>query len=188
MVVEVLQALILFRSYIEYSSQFYACLLDYEFFQKYTQSEIVEEEYKKLWFNSLKPEKVLSKIRGMHAEINKLLKKKEIDYSGTAIYRRHFKPFDSSLREFLYNSLSGLAHGGYPAIIKNDEIHLYSLVFLCSSYLVESQAVLDELASVYFNYTPKELFDKWITVEIYLKSIEPKASLYVGNKVHIKYI
>ena len=42
-----LQALILFRSYIEYSSQFYACLLDYEFFQKYTQSEIVEEEYKK---------------------------------------------------------------------------------------------------------------------------------------------
>ena len=177
-----LQALILFRSYIEYSSQFYACLLDYEFFQKYTENEMLDEEYKKLWFNSLRPEKVLSKIKGMHAEINRLLKKKEIVYNSNAIYRRWFKPFDSDLRGFLYNSISGLSHGSYPALAQNDESKLYSLVFLCSVYLVESQVVIDEITSVYFRYSPKALFNKWITVEIYLKSREAKASLYVGNK------
>jgi hypothetical protein len=177
-----LQALILFRSYIEYSSQFYACLLDYEFFQKYTESEILDEDYKQLWFKSLRPEKVLSKIRGMHAEIGKLFKEKKITYSNNALYRMQFKPFDSELRGILYDSLSGLAHGSYPAIIKN-EASLYSLVFLCSVYLVESQVVIDELASVYFNYSPNELFHKWVTVEIYLKSRQPKVSLFVGDRV-----
>jgi len=179
-----LQALILFRSYIEYSSQFYACLLDYDFFQKYTENEMLDEQYQKLWFNSLRPEKVLSKIRDMHAEINTLLKKKEIVYSSNALYRRWFKPFDSDLRGFLYNSLSGLAHGSYRTIIENDETKLYALVFLCSCYIVESQVVIDEISSVYFRYSLKELFTKWVTVEIYLKSREPKTILYVRNEKH----
>lgn len=176
-----LQALILFRSYIEYSSQFYASLLDYEFFQKYTGSDMVEEQYKQLWFSNLKPAKVLSKIKAMHAEIYKLLKEKKIDYGSSAVYRRMFKPFDSNLRGILYSSLSGLAHGSYPALIENDETKLYALVFLCSAYLVESQVVIDEISSVYFQYSLDELFNKWITVEIYLKSREPKAVLYLSN-------
>ena len=176
-----LQALILFRSYIEYSSQFYASLLDYDFFQKYTTSELLNEEYKKLWFKSLKPEKVLSTIKCMHLEMNKLLKEKKINYSETIIYSRMFKPFDSHLREFLYNELSGLAHGSYPTLIKNDDTKLYSLVWLCSAYLVESEAVIDELTSVYFKYSLEELFNKWITRAIYLKSKEPKALLFINS-------
>lgn len=180
-----LQALILFRSYIEYSSQFYACLLDYEFFQKYTSNEL-PEEYKQLWFSTLKPGKVLAKIKSMHSEIYQLLQEKKIDYGKDAVYRRRFRPFDSELRGFLYSSLSGLAHGSYAEIIRNeiikdDSTKLYSLVWLCSAYLIESHIVINEIASVYTTYTPKELFSKWVTVEIYLKSREPKAMLYVQN-------
>lgn len=177
-----LQAVILFRSYIEYSSQFYAALLDYEFFQKYTGSELLEEEYKKLWFSTLKPAKVLAKIKAMHAEIDQLLQEKKIYYNNKMVYSRQFKPFDSFLRGFLYTTLSGLAHGSYPMLIKEDETKLYSLVWLCSVYLIESQVVIDELTSVYFQYTPKELFTKWITVEIYLKSMEKQAMLYVNKE------
>lgn len=98
------------------------------------------------------------------------------------VYSRQFKPFDSFLRGFLYTTLSGLAHGSYPMLIKEDETKLYSLVWLCSVYLIESQVVIDELTSVYFQYTPKELFTKWITVEIYLKSMEKQAMLYVNKE------
>jgi hypothetical protein len=174
-----LQALIIFRSYIEYSSQFYASLLDYDFFHKYTGSDLLEEEYKQLWFSALKPAKVLSKIKGIHTELNQLLKEKKISYANNALYRRFFKPFDSDLRGILYSRLSGLTHGSYPSLINNDETKLYALIFLCSAYLVESQVVIDELTSVYFAYSPKELFKKWITVEIYLKSREPKVVLSV---------
>jgi len=174
-----LQALILFRSYIEYSSQFYAALLDYDFFRKYTGSELLEEEYKKLWFNTLKPAKVLSQIKAMHAEIDQLLKENKIYFGKNMCYSRIFRPFDSYLRGKLYTDLSALAHGSYPALIKEDETKLYALVWLCSVYLVQSQVVIDELTSVYFQYSTKELFTKWITVEIYLKSVSPQAMLFM---------
>jgi hypothetical protein len=117
----------------------------------------------------------LAQIKSIHAEINQLLKEKRIEYKGTAVYRRMFKSFDSNLRGKLYGDLSALAHGSYRALIENDDTKLYALVFLCSAYLVESQAVIDEISSVYYNYTPKELFTKWVTLDIYLKSREPKA-------------
>lgn len=176
-----LQALILFRSYIEYSSQLYASLLDYEFFKKYTGSGMMEEEYKKLWFSSLKPAKVLATIKTMHSEINSLLKEKKIDYAGNAVYRRIFHPFDSEMRGYLYGTLSGLAHGSHSYVTKHDDVKLYALVWLCTTYLVESQVVIDELTSVYFNYTPKELFNKWITVEVYMKSREPKTEIFLAD-------
>lgn len=169
-----LQALILFRSYIEYSSQLYASLLDYDFFKKYANNEALDEEYKRLWFNSLKPAKVLSQIRNIHIEINQLLQKGEIEYGKNAIYRRIFQPFDSNLRGILYSTLSSLAHGSYPSLVKHDEVKLYALVWHCSSYLVESQSVIDEISSVYFKYTPKELLHKWVTIEIYMKAKESK--------------
>jgi len=172
-----LHALIIFRSYIEYSSQLYACLLDYDFFRKYTENDVLDEEYKKTWFNSLRPEKVLSKIKGIHAEIDKLLKEKKIHYGSMMIYSQRFRPFDSELRGFLYKEISGLAHGSYPALTENDNLKLYSLIFLCSIYLIESQAVIDEVSSVYFNYSSRELFKKWVTIEIYLKSREPNTTL-----------
>lgn len=174
-----LQALILFRSYIEYSSQFYASLLDYEFFQKYTGKELLEEEYKKLWFSTLKPAKVLSKIKEMHAEIDQLVKEKKITYGENMHYSKYFKPFDSRLRGILYDRLSALAHGAYPSLVGNDETQLYALVWLCTIYLIESQVVMDELTSIYFQYSIKELFTKWITVEVYQKSKEKKALLFV---------
>lgn len=169
-----LQALILFRSYIEYSSQLYASLLDYDFFQKYANSELLDEEYKQLWFNSLKPVKVLSKIKGMHKEISQLLNNEEMFYTSKSYYMGMFRPFDSDLRGMLYSSLSSLAHGSYPALVKNDDVKLYALVWLCTVYLVESHAIIDQLSSVYFKYSPKELFRKWITLEIYMKSREAK--------------
>jgi hypothetical protein len=156
--------------------------MDYDFFQKYTTTETLDEGYKKVWFSSLRPAKVLGSIKTMHAEINKLLDEKQIVYADNALYRRWLKPFDSNLRDTLYNSLSGLAHGSYSALKRNDEVKLYALVFLCSAYLVESQVVIDELTSFYSRYSLKELFNKWITVEIYLKSREPKALLYVGER------
>lgn len=174
-----LQALIIFRSYIEYSSQFYAALLDYEFFQKYTGTELLDEEYKKLWFSALKPAKVLSKIKAMHTEIDKLLEEKKIIHTTKSFYQSQFRPFDSELRNYLYSTLSGLAHGAYPALVKNDEVRLYSLVWLCSTYLMESQAIIDELTSVYFNYTPIELLHKWVTLEIYMKARAPKTELFI---------
>jgi hypothetical protein len=178
-----LQALIIFRSYIEYSSQFYSALLDYDFFQKYTGSELLDEEYKRLWFSTLKPAKVLSKIKAIHTEIDKLLAEKKIEYSNKSYYMRQFRPFDSELRGYLYNTLSGLAHGSYPALVKNDEVKLYSLVWLCSTYLIESQTVIDELTSVYFNYTPLELLRKWVTLEVYKNARAPKAELFVATTV-----
>ncbi|ANI88268.1 hypothetical protein A9P82_02480 [Arachidicoccus ginsenosidimutans] len=176
-----LQALILFRSYIEYSSQLYASLLDYDFFLKYTGSGIVEEEYQRLWFSTLKPSKVLAKIKSMHTEINSLLKDKKIDYGMNALYRRIFNPFDSKLRGYLYSELSRLAHGSHSAVTTHDEVKLYALVWLCTSYLVESHVVIDEIVSVYFKYSPTELFSKWITVEVYLKSKEPKTLLFLAE-------
>lgn len=175
-----LQALILFRSYIEYSSQFYASLLDYEFFKKYAGLELIKEDYKQLWFNSLKPSKVLTKIKLIHTEINQFIEENKIVYFGNPIYR-YFKPFDSDLRGLLYESLSELAHGSYPSLVKRDKTDLYALVWLCTIYLVESYFLIDELTSVYFKYSPKELFKKWITIEIYLKSRESKALLYIKD-------
>lgn len=167
------QALVIFRSYIEYSSQFYASILDYDFYQKYASTDLLDEEYKKLWFDSLKPGKVLSKIKSINAEINLLLKNEEIKYGKNTVYRHIFHPFDSKLRGFLYNSLSGLAHGSYSSIVKHNEIKLYSLVWLCTTYLIESQTVIDELTSIYHKLSIEDLFKKWITAEIYLKSREP---------------
>lgn len=172
-----LQSLILFRSYIEYSSQLYASLLDYDFFQKYANNELLDEEYKQLWFNSLKPVKVLSKIKGMHKEISQLLNDEKIFYTSKSYHMGMFRPFDSDLRGMLYSSLSSLAHGSYPALVKNDEVKLYALVWLCTAYLVESHAIIDQLSSVYFKYSPEELFRKWITLEIYMKSREAKTVL-----------
>lgn len=167
------QALVMFRSYIEYSSQFYASILDYDFYQKYANTDLLDEEYKKLWFDSLKPGKVLSKIKSIHAEINLLLKNGEIKYGKDTVYRHLFHPFDSELRGFLYNSLSGLAHGSYSSIVKQNEVKLYSLVWLCTIYLIESQTVIDEIISIYHKLSPEDLFKKWITIEVYLKSREP---------------
>lgn len=172
-----LQALILFRSYIEYSSQLYASLLDYDFFQKYADNELLDDEYKQLWFSSLKPVKVLSKIKGMHKEISQLLNDEKMFYTSKSYYMGMFHPFDSDLRGMLYSTLSGLAHGSYPALVKNDDVKLYALVWLCMTYLVESHAIIDQISSVYFKYSPKELFRKWITLEIYMKCREPKAVL-----------
>lgn len=177
-----LQALIIFRSYIEYSSQFYAAILDYEFFQKYTGSEMLDEDYKKLWFSTLKPAKVLAKIKAMHTEIDQLVKEEKLQYSDKSHNMTRFRPFDSDLRGYLYSTLSGLAHGSYPSLVKHDDIKLYSLVWLCSTYLVESQAVIDELTSVYFKYTPLELLRKWVTIEIYMAARKPKAELYVASE------
>ena len=176
-----LQALILFRSYIEYSSQLYASLMDYDFFQKYTGMGVMDEEYKRLWFSSLKPAKVLETIRNMNAEINKLLKEKKIVYGKNAQYRREFQPFDSKLRGLLYKDLSGLAHGSHRSLTRNDDVKLYALVWLCTSYLVESQAVIDELMSVYFKYEPTELFHKWVAVEIYKKSFQKGVEIYLDD-------
>ena len=172
-----LQALILFRSYIEYSSQLYASLLDYDFFQKYASNEFLDEEYKQLWFSSLKPIKVLSKIKGMHEEINQLLNDEKMFYTTKSYYMGLFRPFDSNLRGMLYSSLSSLAHGSYPALVKNDDVKLYALVWLCTTYLVESHAIIDQISSVYFKYSPKEIFQKWITLEVYMKSREAKTVL-----------
>lgn len=166
------QALVLFRSYIEYSSQFYASILDFDFYQKYANTDLLDEEYKKLWFDSLKPGKVLSKIKSINTEINLLLKNGDINYGGNAVYRRLFHPFDSNLRGLLYNSLSGLAHGSYSSIVKYDDEKLYALIWLCTIYLVESQTVVDELVSIYYKLSTDELFKNWITIEIYLKSRE----------------
>lgn len=174
-----LQALVLFRSYIEYSSQLYASLLDFEFFKKYAGLKLMDEDYKQLWFNSLKPAKVLSRIKSIHSEINQLIKENKIVHLGNPIYRLLFKPFDSDLRGLLYGSLSELSHGSYLTLIKRDQTDLYALVWLCTTYLVESYALIDELTSIYFKYSTKELFKKWITIEIYLKSMEPKALLFV---------
>ena len=172
-----LQALILFRSYIEYSSQLYASLLDYDFFQKYASNEFLDEEYKQLWFSSLKPIKVLSKIKGMHEEINQLLNDEKMFYTTKSYYMGLFRPFDSNLRGMLYSSLSSLAHGSYPALVKNDDVKLYALVWLCTTYLVESHAIIDQISSVYFKYSPKEIFQKWIILEVYMKSREAKTVL-----------
>ena len=170
------QALILFRSYIEYSSQFYACLLDYEFFQKYTQDGLIDEDYKKLWFNNLRPEKVVSKIRSNHSEIDKLIKEKKLFPSAHTLYWELFKPFDSKLRGYLYSILSGLAHGSYSSSRK-DEAWLYSTVFLCTAYLVESQFIIDEFSSVYGKIEPSQLFKKFVTGEIYITSRKYKGSV-----------
>jgi hypothetical protein len=105
-----LQALILFRSYIEYSSQFYACLLDYDFFKKYTDKEVMDEEYKKHWFKNLKPAKVLSRIRALQTEINKQIEKDK-EYGIIRLQVPWNAPFDSEFRDFLYDSLSGLLMG-----------------------------------------------------------------------------
>ena len=172
-----LQALILFRSYIEYSSQLYASLLDYDFFQKYASNELLDEEYKQLWFSLLKPVKVLSKIKNIHEEINQLLSDEKMFYTTKSYYMGLFRPFDSNLRGMLYSSLSSLAHGSYPALVKNDDVKLYALVWLCMTYLVESHTIIDQISSVYFKYSPKEIFQKWITLEVYMKSREAKTVL-----------
>lgn len=161
-----LQALILFRSYIEYSSQLYASILDYDFFQKYTTNENLDENFKQLWFNSLKPSKVLTKIKSMHKEINQLLNDEKLFYTTKSFYMRIFHPFDSELRGMLYSSLSSLAHGSYSALVKNNDVKLYALVWLCTIYLVESHVIIDQISSVYFKYSPKELFQKWTTLGI----------------------
>jgi|GEM_PF-2090798 len=172
-----LQALILFRSYIEYSSQLYASILDYDFFQKYTTVENLNEDFKQLWFSSLKPSKVLTKIKSIHKEINELLNDEKLFYNERSYYMQFFRPFDSKLRGVLYSSLSSLAHGSYSALVKNNDVKLYALVWLCTRYLVESQVIIDQLSSVYFKYSPKELFQKWITLEVYMKSKEAKTVL-----------
>lgn len=176
-----LQALILFRSYIEYSSQFYACLLDYEFFKNYTESELLDDEYRKHWFKNLKPEKVLSKIREIQAETNKQAKGEKSSVIKFNL-NQWLAPFDTDLRGILYEKLSGLAHGSYPALVKIDKTGLYAYVFLCSAYLVQSHIVIDEICSSYFTYSQRELFKKWITLEVYIESRKPKAEIYDGNQ------
>lgn len=173
-----LQALILFRSYIEYSSQFYACLLDYEFFKKYTESELLDDEYRKHWFKNLKPEKVLSRIREIRAERDRLRKKGEKNQLVKFDIQQWMVPFDTGLRDTLYEKLSGLAHGTYPSLTKVDKTGLYAYVFLCSAYLVQSHMVIDEICSNYFTYSQRELFKKWITLEIYTECRKPNTEVY----------
>lgn len=177
-----LQALILFRSYIEYSSQFYACLLDYEFFKKYTESELLDDEYRKHWFKNLKPEKVLSRIREIRSESNRQKKKGEKNQLVKFDLQQWMAPFDTGLRDTLYEKLSGLAHGTYPSLTKIDKTGLYAYIWLCSAYLVQSHMVIDEICSNYFSYTQRELFKKWVTLEIYTECRKPNTEVYDGSQ------
>ncbi len=113
----------IFRTYIEVSSQFYACLLDFEFYKKYTTNKI-DDEYRKYWFKHLKPERVLSVLRKLNQEL-------KIEYKKTGSFaigdlRGYIYPFESEYRYKLYEKLSSFSHGNYESIkyeLTNEEIN-----------------------------------------------------------------
>lgn len=114
-------AFIVFRTFIELSSQFFACIIDFEFYLKYTKN-LLDSEYQNHWFKHLKPSKVISNLRKISMELN-------ID--GVNNYARHLQnltfPFFSVVRNQLYEDFSNICHGNYNRIsdFNTDEIEKY---------------------------------------------------------------
>lgn len=133
-------AFILFRSFIEISSQLYACLLDYDFYKKYTNSE-VDEEYQKHWFKNLKPEKVISTLRRLNGELRTEYKKTGQMVVGDL--RGFIFPFESELRNKLYNEFSNMGHGKYNNIISIPQSQIDKYLHMTTEYLVMSTSLLN---------------------------------------------
>lgn len=134
-------AFIVFRSYIEISSQLYACLLDLEFYRKYT-SNSLNDEYREHWFRHLKPEKVLSVLRRLNQEL-----KSEYKKTGTYVLgdlRGFIYPFESIQRDELYQRLSAFSHGKYDSIEqKLNKTELNELNWRISEFLMSSINLLE---------------------------------------------
>lgn len=60
------QSMQILRGYIESTAILYLSLIDYEFLEKYTTSNIPEEEYMKIWFKHMKPSIVKKQIKNIH--------------------------------------------------------------------------------------------------------------------------
>ena len=134
-------AYIVFRSFIEVSSQFYACFLDLEFFKKYL-SEKKQDEYRKHWFKHLKPEKVLSVLRKMNQDLRKEYKKNDRYTLGDM--RAFIYPYESEQREALYEFLTSYAHGKYEAInVDLEEDKINELNWRITEYIVTSINLLN---------------------------------------------
>lgn len=122
-------AFIIFRSFIEVSSQLYACFLDFEFFAKYL-SEDLQEDYKTHWFKHLKPAKVLSSLRKMNQNL-------KIEYKKSGKYtlgdlRGYIYPFVSEQRDMLYIRLTSYVHGKNDIMKDNDDLD--ELIWRISEY------------------------------------------------------
>lgn len=139
-------AYIIFRSFIEVSTQFYACFLDLEFFKKYL-SEDIQEEYRKHWFKHLKPKKVISVLRRLKIDLN-TERKRTGNYSPDL--RDFIYPFESELRSTLYENLSSFTHGKYKRVnYEMDQVEIMEFNWRITEYLVSSISLLNS-ASEHF--------------------------------------
>ncbi|MBL3658767.1 hypothetical protein [Fulvivirga sediminis] len=140
-------AFIVIRTFIEVSSQFYSCFLDFEFFKKYL-SEGIQDEYRNHWFKHLKPEKVLSVLRRMNQDLRKEYKK-DGEYT-LGDLRAFIYPFESEQREMLYEILTSYAHGKHDVIISNlTRDKMNELNLRITEYIVSSINMLN-IASNHF--------------------------------------
>lgn len=147
-------AFIVFRSFIEVSSQFYACFLDLDFFKKYL-SEEINDDYRKHWFKNLKPEKVLSVLRRINQDYKTEVKKTGIDHGDM---RAIIYPFESEQRNFLYQQLTSYTHGKYEVI--NNKINITEIKELkwrITEYIVSA---INLIAIISRHFLTNEKFDR----------------------------
>lgn len=139
-------ALIIFRSYLECSTTFFACLIDLDIFFLYSKDPINLEEAKMLFYKR-RPDKILSKLKIIDGRYKKEIrwgrigKKHEVE-------KQFIQSFIGNNPSILYEKLSQITHGNKSAI-GYSELELEALLSVCSQFLIESHFAI-AIATKYF--------------------------------------
>lgn len=152
------EAFSLFRNYVELSSILFASSIDIDFFNKYTSKSESNDEYKKLWFRYLKPQKVVELLKKHPRKTNEQL----INY---AVGR-----FAGFQREKLYNYTSSITHGKFSHIIDLEKKEQNEISIMVIDYLVNSTLLIHLVTHGYIEYpSEKEERKLHILVQIWIE-------------------